>query len=261
MLKEKIVPGFSRKPRETQTHTPLSAVLLVLAALVGIVTAVVVYTFQVEYGPTTGSRIDGAIHGLTFAALPLAVAGVLAGVAFALGRRSSSLRGLAVAAIVLSIAGALVAGSEATVTKYDRLAKVPECGAADGGGARIARDAFAELEHPGPFGGGWSGVEGCGAEVLNVTLAQAATHYRDRLPAAGWQLTRDDASELAARRDGLVFVLNRQLRPGIGRGVGWPTPRRSRISADRRGRSATPSRTGLMVRWSRYSRDRVSRGG
>ena len=111
----------------------LPAVLLVLAALVGIVTAVVVYTFQVEYGPTTGSRIDGAIHGLTFAALPLAVAGVLAGVAFALGRRSSSLRGLAVAAIVLSIAGALVAGSQAAVTKYDRLAKVPECGAADGG--------------------------------------------------------------------------------------------------------------------------------
>ncbi len=213
MLKERITPGFSRKRRETQTQTIVPAVLLVLATLAGILTAVVVYTFQVEYGPTTGSRIDGAIHGLTSAALPLAVAGVLAGLAFALGRRSTSLRGLAVAAIVLSIAGALAAGSQAAVTKYDRLPKVPDCGTADVAGARIAHDAFAELEHPGPFGGGWNGIQGCGADVLNVSLAQAATHYRDRLPAAGWQITRDDGSEMSARRDGLVFVLTDSCGP------------------------------------------------
>ncbi len=202
MLKEK-----------THIRTPVPVVLLVLSLLAGIVTAIVVYTFQVEYGPTTGSRVDGAIHGLTSAALPLAVVFVLAGAAFALGRRSSSLRGLAVAAIVLSIAGAMAAGSQAAVAKYDRLPKVPDCGTADVAGARIAHDAFAELEHPGPFGGGWSGIQGCGAEVLNVTLARAATHYRDHLPAAGWQITRDNGSEMAARRDGLVFVLSDSCGP------------------------------------------------
>ncbi len=191
-------------------------VLLVLSALVGAGTALILYIFLIEYGPTSGSRVDGAVQGLTFAAVPLLVAGVLAAVAFGLGRRSSWVRSLAVAAAVLSVCGVLVAGAQAAVGKYDRLAKVPDCGTAEVGGspgARVAREAFADLEHPGPFGASWNGIQGCGADLLNVTFAEAAAHYRDRLPAAGWAITRDNSSELAARRNDLIFVLTERCGP------------------------------------------------
>ena len=61
-------------------------VLLVLAGVVGAGTAWFVYNFAVEYGPTTGSWVDGA-RWISPAAAPLLLAGVLATVAFVLGPR------------------------------------------------------------------------------------------------------------------------------------------------------------------------------
>jgi hypothetical protein len=192
------------------TSRAVIAVLLVLSGLVGAFTALIVYGFLAEYGPTSGSRVDGAVRGLGFAAVPLAVGMALAAIAFGLGRRSARVRGLSVALVVLSVCGVLVAGAQAAVAKYDRLPKVPNCGVDEFTGSaevRAIQDAFAELEHPGPFGGGWNSIWGCGANLLNVTFDEAAAHYRGRLPSAGWNITRDDGGELAARRDGLMFVL------------------------------------------------------
>jgi hypothetical protein len=197
---------------DNRPRTPLAVVLLALASLVGVLTAGILYTFLVEYGPTTGSRTDGAVEGLVFAAVPLVVVAALAAIAFAIVR-GSWVRVMAVAVVLISVGGALIAGAQAAVTKYDGLAKVPGCGTVDGAGARAAGEAFAGLEHPGPFAGGWSGVQGCGADLLNVTFAQAAAHYRDRLPAAGWQITRDDSTTMTARRADLVFVLGESCGP------------------------------------------------
>ncbi len=190
-------------------------VLLVLAGVVGAGTAWFVYTFAVEYGPTTGSWVDGARWSLPLAAAPLLLAGVLATVAFVLGRRTPWARGVAAAVAGLSVVGALVAGGQAAVVKYDRLAKVPFCGTAvevSLTGARAAQAEYARLPHPEPFGASWYGVGGCGAHLLNVTLAEAAAHYREHLADAGWAITRDDSSELAARRNELMFVLNERCQ-------------------------------------------------
>jgi hypothetical protein len=191
-------------------RTWVVVVLFVLAAVVGAGTAAFVYAFGVEYGPTTGSWIDGAITGLTGAAVPLLLAGVLAAVAFFVGRHTTWARVVAVAFVVLSAGGVLVAGGQAAVAKYDRLAKVPFCGTSAEAaltGARAAAAEFARIEHAEPFGGGWYGVDGCGSTVLNVTLAEGAAHYREQLPAAGWTITRDTSSELAASRGDLTFGL------------------------------------------------------
>ncbi len=143
--------------------------------------------------------------------MPLLLAGVLAAVAFFLGRHTTWARVTAVALVAVSAGSVLVAGGQAAVTKYDRLAKVPFCGTAAEAsltGARAAAAEFARLEHAEPFGGGWYGVDGCGATVLNMTLAEATAHYRERLPAAGWTITRDTSSELAASRGDLTFGLS-----------------------------------------------------
>ena len=174
-------------------RTWLVVVLLVLAAVVGAGTALFNYAFNVEYGPTTGSWMDGAVAGLTGTAVPLTWPQSW--------RRSRSSwdgdtgpvgagagRGL----VVLSAGGVFVGGGQAAVVKNpDRLAKVPYCGTSAEGspaGALAASAEFARLEHPEPFGGGWYGVDGCGAVLLNATFAEAAAHYRERLPAAGWTI-------------------------------------------------------------------------
>jgi hypothetical protein len=192
-------------------RTWVVVVLLVLAAVVGAGTAAFVYALGVEYGPTTGDWIDGAMTGLTGAAVPLLLVAVLATVAFLLGRHTTWARVTAVAFVVVSVGSVLVAGGQAAVAKYDRLAKVPFCGTAAESsltGARVAAAEFARLEHAEPFGGGWYGVDGCGSNVLNVTFAQAAEHYRAHLPAAGWRITRDDSSELVASKADLTFGLS-----------------------------------------------------
>jgi hypothetical protein len=198
-------------PAQTaDARVPTSAVvLLVLSALVGILSVAGTYAFLHEYGTTSGSWIDGAVGGVKFAAVPLLIVGALAGVAFFLGRQATwVVRAMAAALVVLAAGGAMVAGGQAALARYDRLPKVPFCGTETHmTGARAAEAAFAEIEHPAPFGGGWYGVNGCGATVLNVTFAEAAEHYREHLPAAGWRITGDTSHELAARRNDLLFVL------------------------------------------------------
>jgi hypothetical protein len=185
-----------------KTRTIGATLTLILAVVVGAATAAVVYSFQTTYGPTTGSRVDGAVEALKGGAIGLAVVAALAVVTFVLARGSNWRRGLAVATAVLSVGALALAGGQAAVVKYDQLAKVPDCSGAPG--LQAAAD---ELDHPAPFGGGWNGITGCGAEVLNLTFDEAATAYRAELVAAGWSVVTDDSSQLIARRGDITFAL------------------------------------------------------
>lgn len=191
-----------------------AAALLAFSAAAGAGAALFTFGFLIEYGTTSGSGAEGAVDGLEFAVVPLLVVGALAAAAFVVGRRSVWLRGVAVALVVVSVGGVLAAGERAAVVRYDRLPRLPHCYDAEFAGspaepvARAAQEAFTGLEHPWRFsGGGSTGLDGCGTTLLNVTFDEAAAHYRVALPAAGWEAIRDDASELTARRDDLLFVL------------------------------------------------------
>lgn len=199
----------------THDRTPRRAwVCLVLAVVVAALTILLTAGFLTEYGTTTGSARDGARDGLAGAAVPLLAVLALAVVAFVSGRRSGPVRLLSLALVPLAVAGVLAAGAQAAVSKYDDLERVPDCvpEEAFGGPAetmlRDVQAAFAELAHPDRFsGGGSTGIDGCSRFVLNVTFDEAAAHYRDALPAAGWEITVDDATRVEAVRDGLVFRL------------------------------------------------------
>ena len=187
---------------------------LALAAVVATLTIVVIAGYLTEYGTTSGSAWEGAGDGLTGAAAALLVVLALAVVAFVSGRSSAAVRVLSLAVVPLAVAGVLAAGAQAAVSKYDDLDRVPDCvpeEAIGGAAESMLRDvqaAYAELEHPDRFsGGGSTGIDGCSRFVLNVTFEDAAAHYRDVLPAAGWEVTVDEDVRLLATRDGLVFRL------------------------------------------------------
>jgi hypothetical protein len=188
----------------------LAVVFLAVSALLGVLSAGAAYAFLHEYGTTTGSWVDGAVDGLGFAAVGLVIVAAVAGVGLLVGRRTNWVRVGAVAVVALSLAGVMVAGGQAALGKYGWLDKVPNCGTAAEGnmaGARAGEAEFARMAHPEPFGGGWYGVDGCGATLLNASFVEAAAHYRVALPEAGWTITRDDSSQLAARRNDLIFSL------------------------------------------------------
>lgn len=199
----------------TNDRAPVSAVVfLLVSAAVGAGAALVTFGFLSEYGTTSGSRAEGSLGGLRFAAVPLVVTVALAAAAFVLGRRSAWLPAAAVAVVLVSVGGASAAGAQAAVVKYDRLPRLPHCWDEEFAGSpaepvvRAAQEAFAGLEHPWRFsGGGSTGLDGCGTTLLDVTFAEAAAHYRGELPSAGWEMTGDDASGLTARRGDLLFSL------------------------------------------------------
>ena len=164
------------------------------------------------HGTTSGSAWQGAVDGLKFAAIPLLVVSGLAVAAFMLAKSATWLRAAAAAVVALTVAGALVVGAEVThpVWRVGGRPRLPGRWLNHGPAEpmlREAQDALADLEHPGRFSGGSTGVDGCVAYLRNVTFETAEAHYRDALPAAGWQVTHDEAGRLRARGDGLVFVL------------------------------------------------------
>jgi hypothetical protein len=186
----------------------MSTVFTGLAAVVAIAGAAFVYTFVAEYGPTTGSRVDGALAGLGVGAAGLVVVGALAVAGLVVARRWLAGRIAAVAVMAAALLAVVATGAQAAVVKYEGLPRVPDC-AVDGSYG----SAFAQLPHPQPFGAGWSSVSGCGADLLNLPRAEAAAYYREKLPAAGWTITSDDAAGLRADRGDLVFTLSDRCGP------------------------------------------------
>ena len=145
------------------------------------------------------------------------VATVLAAVAFVLGRDTTWARAVAVALVVLSAGAALVAGGQAALAKYDRLAKVPFCGTAaeasiDGssrrsGGVRPSRA-------PGALRRRLVRRRRLRCQPAERDLARSRPRITvNELPAAGWTITRDTGSELAASRGDMRFALTARCGP------------------------------------------------
>jgi len=181
--------------------------------LVAIASAAFVYTFVAEYGPTAGSRLDGATAGLGVGAVGLVVVAGLAVAGLVVGRRWLAGRIAAVAVIAAALLAVVATGAQAAVVKFDGLPKVPNCAGPYGPAGIAVQDAFAQIPHPQPFGAGWSSVSGCGADLLNVDRVEATAYYREKLPAVGWTISRDDAGGLRASRGDLVFTLSDQCGP------------------------------------------------
>jgi hypothetical protein len=186
----------------------MSTVFTGLAAVVAIASAAFVYTFVAEYGPTTGSRVDGATAGLGVGAVGLVLVGGLAVTGLVVGRRWLAGRIAAVAVMAAALLAVVATGAQAAVVKYEGLPKVPDCSVDGSYGT-----AFGQISHPQPFGAGWSSEAGCGADLLNLPRAEAAAYYRQSLPAAGWTITSDDAAGLRADRGDLVFTLSDRCGP------------------------------------------------
>lgn len=212
-------------------------VYLVLAAVVGAATALMVAGFLTEYGTTTGSPFEGATDAVAMGLLPLLVGCALAGAALVAGRRTPWLRRASVLVALVSVAALLAGGAQAAVTKYDRFPTSPTCdprGFAVPIKAMLERvqEAGAELGHPDRFsGGGSTGYDGCTDHLLNVTFDEAADHYRGELPARGWVITSHAASPLRARRGDLAFVLSGRRHGEIAVHIG-PTPAAARQLAE-----------------------------
>jgi hypothetical protein len=193
--------------RRTRT---ISTALIALAAIVAVLSATFAYVFLAEYGPTTGSRVDGARAGVGSAAVGLIMMCGLAVAGLVVGRRWRPGPILAATVMAAGLLGVLVSGAQAAVVKYDGLPKVPNCivGGSYGSPDATLQDAFAGIAHPQPVGAGWSSGSGCGANLLNTDRETAATYYRQSLPTAGWTIGRDDATELRASHGELVFTLS-----------------------------------------------------
>jgi len=190
----------------------MSIVFTGLAAVVAIASAAFVYAFVAEYGPTTGSRLDGATAGLGAGAVGLVVVAGLAVAGLVVGRRWLAGRIAAVVVLAAALVAVVATGAQAAVVKFEGLPKVPDC-TVDGSSGTALQDAFDRIPHPQPFGAGWSSVSGCGADLLNVDRVEATAYYREKLPAVGWTISRDDAGGLRANRGELVFTLTDQCGP------------------------------------------------
>lgn len=183
--------------------------MLGAAAVIGAAVTLANHVFLTEYGPTTGSLLDGALAGLAGGAVALLFAVALAVAALFVHRGSAWTRAAAAAVIVLSLAGAALAGAQAAAARYDSLPRVPDCGAerVAGDGPPRFQDAFDTIAHPGRFGAVNSSTEGCRGLLPDVGFGNAAAHYRTTLRDAGWEITKDDATRLTARSGELEFEL------------------------------------------------------
>jgi hypothetical protein len=83
---------------------------------------------------------------------------------------------------------------------------------------RESQQAFDSIEHIGYFsGGGMSGVAGCSRGFVLSGDVDVLQHYREALPAAGWEVVEDDGRHLRAQLDGRAF----DVMPCPGGGVVW----------------------------------------
>jgi hypothetical protein len=95
--------------------------------------------------------------------------------------------------------------------KYNRFDAIPNCVQGFRAGpavpvVRAAQAGFAELDHPGPFGGGGgSGVDGCDRPLEVKENFDVSAAYRHTLRATDWQIDNDKPDRITAVKDGQAF--------------------------------------------------------
>lgn len=202
-----------------------AAVLLVIGAGLALLAVLVHYEFMRIYGDVSGTALEGLTWGLTAgpSGLALGLVAVAAFIGFMLSTRRW-MRLTAVAIPVLMLIGMFAVTPAALGQKMEKqFVSAPQCvtegtdepmASAD----RESQQAFDSISHIGHFrGGGIGGVGGCTRWFVLSGDGDVLQHYRAALPAAGWEVVKDDGRHLRAQRDGLAF----EAMPCPGGGVVW----------------------------------------
>ncbi len=196
--------------------------LFVLAGVVGVGGSLVSAGFLETYGNTTTSSdlLQAVRSGWLAPALGTAIAFFAATTAGRLGW--AWLTALLVSGS--SVIALAVAGRAAIEHKRGGYFSSPPCtaafersGAPAPGRLSQIQAALDALRHPAGFpGGGDSGPAECSYALDLHNLDHARAFYRPALVGAGWQITRDDARSLVAKRHHLTFRLERHpLDPSV----------------------------------------------
>jgi hypothetical protein len=184
------------------TRSVLAVAALVLMALVGLTAALAVYDLASIYGDPTGSElamfVPFGVPGLIVVTLLL---GAAAGaVALSRGRMRRPVTVTAAVIAGVSIIGIVVGNHYGVEDKRADTARPPECGIQN---TELRRE-FAEIDHPGYFGGGSASRSDC-SYLLSTEHGQAALdEYADGLRGRGYTVARD-ADGLTAEHERFSF--------------------------------------------------------
>ena len=198
---------------------PAPVLLLAVTALVGLLVVAISYALAREYADVRAEDSTvalGALRDWTPGLLLVTVLGAFVALT-ARGSRGRRALTLAAASSVLLTLVAVPASAVVGVhRKYDAMPRVPACTEGFTGGPAVpvvmaAQDAFDELDHPGPFGGGGtSGLDGCTSQLMARADVDVVAAYRRALPAAGWRLGTVRPDRVAATRDGQRFTASQR---------------------------------------------------
>lgn len=200
-------------------------VLLAIAAAVALLGVLVHYAVMAEYGDVTGTGQQGLSWAWTagFAGIALIPVAGAALIAFTFSSRRW-MRVTAGILPVLMLLGMLATTPLALRQRIDAQYDAnPLCVNEDLGGPgsaaeRDSQRAFDSIKLIGIFSGhGASGVGGCDRSFVLTEDVDVLGHYRAALPAAGWEVIKDDGRHLRATRDGLAF----EVIPCPGGGAVW----------------------------------------
>jgi hypothetical protein len=201
-----------------------AAVLLVIGAGLGVLAVLVHHAFMAVYGDVTDTAFEGLTWGLTVgpSGLALGLVVVVAVIGFMLSSRRW-MRLTAVVIPVLMLIGMFAVTPSALGQRMEKFDSGPQCvfegtdepmATAD----RESQQAFDSIEHIGYFSGGvMNGVGGCTRWFQLPEDVDVLQHYRAALPAAGWEVVKDDGRHLRAQRDGQAF----EVMPCPGGGAIW----------------------------------------
>lgn len=198
-------------------------VLLAVESAFALLAVLVHHAFTAEYGNVTDTALRGLVWGLTaglsgVALIPVMVLGVIALIL----SRQRWMRITALAIPILMLLGMLAVTPWAQRQKIEtQLASTPQCLSTDSSGPGAAAEGesqriFDSIEHIGHFsGGGASGEGGCDRSFVISKDVDVLQHYREALPAAGWEVIEDDGRHLRAQRDGLAFEVTLCSEGGV----------------------------------------------
>src|SRR3954468_1199270 len=197
---------------------PGAVVLLVLTVALASLVVDISYGLALEYGETAASDVGIAARSLRDWGIGLLLVAGLAGWTMSAARGSRARRTItvcAVAAVVVTLGGVPSGAVLGVHRKLDAYPELPSCGDGFRTGpavpvVRAAQAGFAELEHPGPFGGGGSSrVDGCSTQLMVGEDVEVPVSYRATLASHGWRISRVDPDLVAATKNGQDFEASR----------------------------------------------------
>lgn len=180
----------------------LAVAALVLLALVGLWATWGMYDLASIYADPTGSElatfVPFGVPVLIAVTLLLGVAAVA--VVLSRGRMRRPVTVTAAVIVGVSMTGIVVGNHYGVQDKRADSARPPECGIRN----TELRKEFAEIEHPGYFGGGRASRSDCSFFLFTEHRQAALDEYADRLRVRGYTVARGDGG-LTAKHERFSF--------------------------------------------------------